>query len=89
VAAEVDRQIICNYALHATNLYAYHALHGDDAVLPEAVTAIDGACTEADFDQRMQALGAGERQFALGIYANAVTSKLRYEPAGDVATVAD
>jgi hypothetical protein len=89
VAAEVDRQIICNYALHATNLYAYHALHGDDAVLPEAVTAIDGACTEADFDQRMQALGAGERQYALGIYANAVTSKLRYEPAGDVATVAD
>jgi hypothetical protein len=89
VAAEVDRQIISNYALHATNLHAYRALHGDDAILPASETAINGACTEADFEQRMQALPAGERKYALGIYANAVTSKLRYESAGDAATVVD
>ena len=89
VAAELDRQIISNYALHATNLYAYRALHGDDAVLPAAVSTIGGACTEAEFQQRMQALPAGARKYALGIYANAVTSKLRYESAGDAATVAD
>jgi hypothetical protein len=89
VAAELDRQIITNYALHATNLYAYRALHGDDAVLPGAVNAINGVCTEADFARRMQALPAGERKYALGIYANAVTSKLRYESAGDAVSVAD
>jgi hypothetical protein len=89
VAAELDRQIIGNYQLQVTNLYAYRALHGEEAVLPAAVTTIRGACTEADFEQRMQALPAGVREFALGIYANAVTSKLRYEPVGDAATVAD
>jgi hypothetical protein len=91
VAAEIDRQVINNYHLHATNLYAYRALHGE---IPPALKVVDGGCSEAEFQQRMQAIPAPQRNFALAIYANAVTSKLRLAAAGETGetgspTVAD
>ncbi len=82
VAAEMDKQIITNYALHATNIYAYRMLHGDDAPLPENYAVAADSCSEADFRARIEALPEAHRPFALAIYANAVVSKLRLADAG-------
>jgi hypothetical protein len=94
VAAEVDRQVISNYHLHSTNLYAYQALHGEPPQMASELRAIDGGCSQAAFQQRLQEIPAPQRDFALGIYANAVTSKLRLLADDDAAatgspTVAD
>lgn len=77
VATEVDRQVISNYHLHSTNLYAYRALHGEEPRLPTGVQVIEGGCSEAEFQRRMAELPDSQRRYALGIYANAVASKLR------------
>jgi len=76
VAAELDRQIINNYQLHGTNLFAWRALHGATASLPEGLNAPSGSCDEAAFQRRMQMIPAEQREYALAIYANAVQSKL-------------
>lgn len=76
VAAEVDRQILSSYQLHATNLYAYRRLHGDSASLPEVEP---GSCSEAAFAARIDALPQAQREYALGIYANAVVARMRSE----------
>ncbi len=76
VAAEIDRQIIRDFCLHPTNLFAFKRLHGDDAPLPDNLFRESGACTEAEFDARIEAMPEGHRPYALGIYANAVVSKL-------------
>jgi hypothetical protein len=89
VAAEMDRQIIDNYGLYWTNLYAYRALNGNASPLPPTISVRSGSCSEAEFEQRMAALPDGERQVALGIYANAINSKLLYQSAGDEQPVAD
>ena len=34
-----------------------------------------GSCSEAEFAKRMGAIPAAERDYALGIYANAIASK--------------
>ncbi|MCX2979377.1 glycerol acyltransferase [Halieaceae bacterium IMCC14734] len=78
VAAEIDRQICANYVLHGTNIYAYRALHGDDAALPQGAAAA-GSCDEAEFNRRMQAIPEDQRPYALAIYANAVVSQLAAE----------
>lgn len=76
VASEVDRQIISEYCLHPTNLYAYRALHGESAKVPDTLYLEEGDCTEAEFKARIDALPEAQRPYALGIYANAVVSKL-------------
>ena len=76
VAAEVDRQIISEYCLHPTNLYAYRRLYGKDAAVPENLYLEEGDCSEADFAARIDAMPEAHRPYALGIYANAVASKL-------------
>lgn len=76
VAREVDRQIISEYCLHPTNLYAYRRLHGADAAVPRELKLEAGDCTEAEFGARIDALPEAHRPYALGIYANAVVSKL-------------
>jgi hypothetical protein len=78
VAREVDRQIISEYCLHPTNLYAYRKLRGEEAVVPENLYREDGDCSEADFAARINALPGPHRPYALGIYANAVVSKLAF-----------
>ena len=76
VAAAMDRQIVSNYQLHSTNVYAWRWLHGDSAPLPADAAAVTGSCSEAEFRQRIEAMPAGQREYALGIYANVVAGKL-------------
>jgi len=76
VASEVDRQIINEYCLHPTNLYAYRRLHGDNALIATQFHVEEGDFSEAAFDARIAAMPEAHRPFALGIYANAVVSKL-------------
>ncbi len=73
VAAEMDRQVIGNYRLHATNDYAWRALHA--GAPPLQLGELPGSCSESAFQQRMQAIPAAQRDFALAIYANAITSR--------------
>jgi len=76
VASEVDRQVISQYCLHPTNLYAYRRLYGKDAPVPQELYLEEGDCSEAAFDARIEAMPEAHRPYALGIYANAVVSKL-------------
>ena len=76
VASEVDRQIITEYCLHPTNLYAYRRLYGGNALIATKFHVEEGDYSEAAFDARIAAMPEPHRPFALGIYANAVVSKL-------------
>jgi len=81
LVAEIDRQIVTNYVLHASNCIAYEILHGivpainyteknipyDSSVLIEE---------KAAFVARMDAVPSEQREIALAIYANPVVSKL-------------
>ncbi len=81
LVAALDRQILGNYVLHATNCFAYEMLHGKVPPVNYGAnnTPYDptGLATEkAEFAQRMNAIPEGQREIALGIYANPVVSKL-------------
>jgi 1-acyl-sn-glycerol-3-phosphate acyltransferase len=76
VAAEIDRQVISNYCLHPTNVYAYQMLNPDAPELPDTLTAEPGDCPREQFEQRIAAMPEPHRPYALAIYANAVVSKL-------------
>ena len=76
VAQEVDKQIINEYCLHPTNLYAYRRLYGGRALAAAKLHVEEGDYSEAAFDARIEAMPAAHRPFALNIYANAVVSKL-------------
>ena len=76
VALEVDRQIISDYCLHPTNLFAYRLLHGENAPVPEDLYLEEGDCSQAEFEARIAAMPQAHRPYALAIYANAVVSKL-------------
>jgi hypothetical protein len=76
VAAEVDRQVIDQYCLHPTNLQAYHMLHGEHAPIPDKLYLEEGDCSSQEFTARIEAMPEAHRPHALGIYANAVVSKL-------------
>jgi hypothetical protein len=78
VAAEVDRQVIAEYCLHPTNIYAYRMLYGDDAPLPDDLYLEDGDCSQEEFEARIAAMPEPHRPYALAIYANAVVSKLAF-----------
>ena len=88
VAAELDRQIIGNYRLHRTNLYAWRMLHGSEPLLDLDLAELPGSCSESAFRQRMQSIPAGQRDYALGIYANAIASKQLLLQAGGTGAVA-
>ena len=47
--------------------------HGE---LPEGIGEVAGSCSEAEFKARIDAMPAEHRDYALGIYANAIASKL-------------
>ncbi len=76
VAREVDRQITTGYCLHPTNIYAYRRLYGADAPVPNELYLEEGDCSLAAFEARIEAMPEAHRPYALGIYANAVVSKL-------------
>ena len=69
VAAALDLQIVNNYQLHSTNLYAWHWLQGDVATLPANMGSVSGSCSETEFRQRIEAMPVEHRDYALGIYA--------------------
>ena len=77
VAAEVDRQIIENYCLHPTNLYAHRLLHGGDSEIPEGLYLEEGDIDCSEFEARINAMPAALRPYALATYANAVDSKIK------------
>jgi len=76
VAAEIDRQVISGYCLHPTNIYAYQMLNPEAPALPDTLTVEPGDCSREQFEQRVAAMPAPHRPYALAIYANAVVSKL-------------
>jgi hypothetical protein len=81
LVAALDKQILGNYVLHATNCIAYEMLHGNVPTVNYGVnnTPYDPATLSAEkaaFAQRMNAIPEGQREIALGIYANPVVSKL-------------
>ncbi len=78
VAAEVDRQVIRDYCLHPTNLYAWERRTGRDrSELPAGLYTEEGDTSRAAFEARIDALPSSHRPYALDIYANAVNSKLK------------
>ena len=81
VAAELDRQVVANYRLHDTNLYAWRRLNRDAPELPDWPVA-EGGVGEAEFNRRIDAMPEACRAYALGIYANAINSKLQQDPEG-------
>ena len=81
VAAEIDRQVIDLYCLHPTNLQAYRMLFGEDARVPDDLYLEEGDCSPERFAARIDALPESHRPYALGIYANAVASKLKFAQA--------
>lgn len=82
VARAVDEQIIPLYCLHPTNLHAYRMLHGEDAPLPGDIYQERGDYSREAFVARIEAMPEAHRPHALGIYANAVVSKLALSGAG-------
>ena len=77
VAREVDRQIIREYCLHPTNLFAWEIRNNRAAEeLPSTLYAEEGVVDRAAFEARIDALPPAQREYALDIYANAVASKL-------------
>lgn len=82
VAAAIDAQIVEDYRLQPSNIWAYQHQCGDDAWrrLPDEVLTELGDLSEASrvaFEQRMATIPAEFRQKAIAIYANAVIAKLR------------
>ena len=82
LAAELDRQIIKKYVFHPTNCFAYERLVGpvpSGVVWGELETlyrADDLKTERTEFNARMDAIPEAHRHIALGIYANAIVSKL-------------
>lgn len=78
---DLDREILGNYVLHASNCIAYEILHGSapqvnysDKNIPYNSAAL--ADERAQFEARINAIPSAYRDIALGIYANPVISKL-------------
>lgn len=81
LVAALDHQILGNYVLHATNCFAYEMLHGTAPAVNYSAKNIAYdpaplAAERADFEARINAIPAEQREIALGIYANPVVSKL-------------
>lgn len=81
VVAEIDRQILDNYALHATNCLAWERLNGD---LPELEYGFPPKPCSAEalgevrqrFELHLANIPADHRALVLEMYANPVAAKL-------------
>ena len=90
VAAAIDAQIIEEYRLQPSNIWAYEQQCGNDdwRRLPEDVLTELGDLSPASrlaFEQRMAGIPAEHRNKAVAIYANAVIAKLRRLPPAETA----
>ncbi len=81
VARAIDAQVIDLYCLHPTNIYAYEMLYGETPALAADVQQESGDVSREAFVARIEALPEAHRPYALGIYANAVVSKLARQAA--------
>lgn len=82
LVADIDREILSNYVLHATNCFAYEMLYGKVPAVKytDQQIAYDPqplAEQKAAFVARMNSIPAEQRDIALGIYANPVLSRLQ------------
>lgn len=78
VAEAVDRQVIANYKLHPSNLFAYRMLRGAEPDLPDLPEQQpDMARRERTFQERINSMPESQRPLALGIYANIIEQKLK------------
>lgn len=82
VVEEIDRQILQNYVLHASNCFAYQMLHGQAPAVNYSAKQIpfDAAALAEErqaFELRMAAIPSEYRDIVLAMYANPVVSKLR------------
>lgn len=77
VVAELDRQIVGNYCLHASNQVAWQRLHGE---LPAGISVKASAqalqAAEAYLDQRLAACEPAAHPYLLAMYANSIQAKL-------------
>lgn len=81
LVADIDRQILSQYVLHASNCFAYEMLYGKipkvnytDRHIPYDPSLL--VEQKAIFAARMKAIPKEQRDIALGIYANPVVNKL-------------
>jgi 1-acyl-sn-glycerol-3-phosphate acyltransferase len=77
VAEAVDQQVWRNYVLHSSNFFAYKRLHGayPHGVYSDQQIAFDAnklQDEEQAFNARIDEMPAAHRDYALGIYANAI-----------------
>lgn len=83
LVAALDHQILGNYVLHATNCFAYEMLYGKVPAVNYGAGNIpyDPAklrVEKAEFEIRINHIPSEQREIALGIYANAVVSKIAH-----------
>lgn len=88
VAEAIDAQVIGDYRLQPSNIWAYEQQCGDDAWrrLPDEVLTELGDLSEASrvaFEQRMASIPAEFRSKAVAIYANSVIAKLKRLPSAE------
>lgn len=79
VAHFLDQQIIGNYKLHHSNLFAYQKLYGE---LPGSITGNEAPFTDGEkhfFENRMDSVPEHLRKHWLMMYANPVVSKEKLE----------
>ncbi len=86
VAAEIDRQVINNYAIQPSNYFAYKSIYGEFP--PSFVDENNVAFKESDhptearaFVDRLRAIEPKYRQLVREMYANPIVSKLQLRDA--------
>jgi hypothetical protein len=77
VAANLDKVIITQYHLHASNILAYQEIHRDERWQQLAAVEITTADRQ-QFKQHFAKIAPEHRQKAMEIYANPVRNQLRY-----------
>lgn len=78
-AAAIDREILREYRLWATNFAAYRMLHGTDPGAERLYTALarpDWAASEEKFRARVAEVPEAERDLFLAMYANPLRRRL-------------
>ncbi|MFT5889051.1 MAG: hypothetical protein ACI9BO_001876 [Zhongshania sp.] len=77
VAANLDKAIITQYHLHASNILAYQEIYRDERWQQLAAVEITAAHRQ-QFKQHFAKIAPEHRQKAMEIYANPVRNQLRY-----------
>ena len=77
IVAEIDRQVIGNYRLHPTNVWAWERLNPDQT-LPDDLVIADGSIPRDQFERRIAELPETDQSKMLHMYANAVSQALAF-----------